>query len=325
MSPPVSPPMSLLPTLTPPPSDWPRWRTGPPVVTSRQVDDQLGLQVFLKCENLQRMGAFKFRGAYNALAQLTAEQRRGGVVAFSSGNHAQAVALSGQLLGIRTAIVMPHDAPAAKVAATRGYGAEVIGYDRHSEDRADIAGRLAAERGGVLIPPYDHPHIIAGQGTAARELMADVADLAAVFVPLGGGGLLAGTALAVKAAAPDCQVYGVEPAAGDDGQQSFRTGQIVRIDVPDTIADGAQTSSIGAHNFAVIRRDVTDVLTAGDDALVAEMRRLATYTKMVVEPTGVLGLAGLAGVAADFAGQRVGVLLSGGNLDLDRYAALLSS
>lgn len=295
-----------------------------PVVTSRLVDEQVGAQVFLKCENLQRMGAFKFRGAYNALAQLAPEQRGAGVVAFSSGNHAQAVALSGQLLGIPTTIVMPHDAPAAKVTATQGYGAEVIRYDRHAEDRSNIAGRLAEERGAVLIPPFDHPHIIAGQGTAARELLAEVPDLDAVFTPLGGGGLLAGTALAVKAARPDCRVYGVEPAAGDDGQQSLRSGSIVQIEVPTTIADGAQTSSLGEHTFEVIRRDVTDILTVPDEALVAVLRLLATYAKLVVEPTGALGLAGLQSVAADFAGQRVGVLISGGNLDLDRYAGFLS-
>ena len=295
-----------------------------PVVTSRLVDEQLGASVFLKCENLQRMGAFKFRGAYNALARLTPEHRAAGVVAFSSGNHAQAVALAGQLLGIGATIVMPHDAPAAKVAATRGYGAEVIRYDRHAQDRANIAGQVAEERGAVLIPPYDHPDIIAGQGTAARELLAEVSDLDAVFVPLGGGGLLAGTALAVKAAAPNCRVFGVEPAAGDDGRQSVRSGSIVSIDVPDTIADGAQTSSIGEQNFEIIRRDVTDVLAVPDAALVAEMRLLATYTKLVVEPTGVLGLAGLRSVANQFVGQRVGVVLSGGNLDLARYAALLA-
>lgn len=295
-----------------------------PVVTSRLLDERLGASVFLKCENLQRMGAFKFRGAYNALAQLTPEQRAAGVVAFSSGNHAQAVALAGQLLGIPATIVMPHDAPAAKVAATRGYGAEVIGYDRHVQDRANIAGQVAEERGAVLIPPYDHPDIIAGQGTAARELLAEVGDLDAIFVPLGGGGLLAGTALAVQAAAPDCRIFGVEPAAGDDGRQSLQTGSIVRIEVPDTIADGAQTSSIGEHNFAIIRRAVTDILAVPDEALVAEMRVLATYTKLVVEPTGALGLAGLRSVAADFAGRRVGVVLSGGNLDLARYAAFLS-
>lgn len=295
-----------------------------PVVTSRLLDDQLGASVFLKCENLQRMGAFKFRGAYNALAQLAPEQRAAGVVAYSSGNHAQAVALAGQLLGIPATIVMPHDAPAAKVAATRGYGAEVIGYDRHGQDRANIAGQVAEERGAVLIPPYDHPDIIAGQGTAARELLAEVGELDAVFVPLGGGGLLAGTALAVQAVAPDCRVFGVEPAAGDDGRQSLRAGSIVRIDVPDTIADGAQTSSIGEHNFAIIRSAVTDILAVPDEALVAEMRLLATYTKLVVEPTGALGLAGLRSVAAEFAGRRVGVVLSGGNLDLARYAAFLT-
>ncbi len=295
-----------------------------PVLTSRRVDEEVGASVFFKCENLQRVGAFKFRGAFNALSRFSPEQRRAGVVAFSSGNHAQAVALSARILGIPATIVMPHDAPASKVAATRGYGAEVIGYDRFAEDREVIGTALAAERGLTLIPPYDHPDVIAGQGTAGLELCEDVPGLDALFVCLGGGGLLAGSALAARELAPAIRVYGVEPAAGDDGQRSFRSGEIVRIPVPDTIADGAQTEALGRLTFPIIRREVTDVLTVTDDELVEAMRTFASTLKIVVEPTGGLGLAGVRRLRAELAGLRVGVIVSGGNVDLDRYAALLT-
>jgi threo-3-hydroxy-L-aspartate ammonia-lyase len=295
-----------------------------PVLTSRTADAELGAQLFFKCENYQRMGAFKFRGAFNALARFDERQRRAGVVAFSSGNHAQAIALSASLLGMPAVIVMPHDAPAAKVAATRGYGATVVVYDRYREDREAIGKGLAEERGMTLIPPYDHPDIIAGQGTAAKELIDEVGALDALFVCMGGGGLLSGSALAARALAPGCKVYGVEPEAGNDGQQSFRTGRIVRIEVPKTIADGAQTQQLGNYTFPIIQRDVTDVLTASDDELISAMRFFAERMKMVVEPTGALGFAAARSMKGELAGQRVGVIISGGNVDLERYATLLA-
>ncbi|HLL10092.1 MAG TPA: threo-3-hydroxy-L-aspartate ammonia-lyase [Rubrivivax sp.] len=295
-----------------------------PVLRSRTIDDEVGAQLFFKCENFQRMGAFKFRGAFNALARFDAAQRKAGVVAFSSGNHAQAIALSARLLGIPATIVMPHDAPAAKVAATRGYGGQVVLYDRYTEDREQIGDRLAEQHGMTLIPPYDHPDVIAGQGTAAKELFEEVGELDALFVCLGGGGLLAGSLLAAGALAPRCRVYGVEPEAGNDGQRSFREGAIVHIDTPRTIADGAQTQHLGKLTFDIIRRNVADVLTASDAELVECMRFFATRMKMLVEPTGCLGLAAARGMGAQLKGQRVGVLVSGGNIDLTRFCQLLA-
>jgi threo-3-hydroxy-L-aspartate ammonia-lyase len=295
-----------------------------PVLTSRRIDAEVGASVFFKCENLQRVGAFKFRGAFSALSRFTPEQRRAGVVAFSSGNHAQAVALAAALLRIPATIVMPHDAPASKVAATLGYGAEVVRYDRFAESREEIGAALATERGLTLVPPFDHPDVIAGQGTAALELCEDVPGLDALFVCLGGGGLLAGSALAARALEPEIRIYGVEPAAGDDGQRSFRCGEIVRIPVPETIADGAQTQALGTLTFPIIRREVADVLTATDEELVDAMRVFASTLKLVVEPTGCLAFAAVRRLAPRLAGQRVGVLVTGGNVDLDRYAALLA-
>ncbi|GAA2450971.1 threo-3-hydroxy-L-aspartate ammonia-lyase [Streptomyces mauvecolor] len=294
-----------------------------PVLTSRLTDAELGLSLFFKCENLQRMGAFKFRGAFNALSRFDAEQRRAGVVAFSSGNHAQAVALAASLLGIPATIVMPHDAPAAKLAATQGYGASVVPYDRYTEDREEIGAALAEERGLTLIPPYDHPHVMAGQGTAAKELFEETGPLDALFVPLGGGGLLSGTLLSAGALSPSCEVYGVEPEAGDDGRRSLRAGRIVHIDTPATIADGAQTQHLGAHTFPVIRDRVTDIVTASDAQLVSCMRLFASRMKLVVEPTGCLGLAGAAALAERYRGRRVGVIVSGGNVDVPRFAELV--
>ncbi|PRF70863.1 threo-3-hydroxy-L-aspartate ammonia-lyase [Burkholderia multivorans] len=296
-----------------------------PVMTSRTVDDALGAQVFFKCENLQRMGAFKFRGAFNALSRFDAEQRRRGVVAFSSGNHAQAIALSARMLGIPATIVMPQDAPAAKIAATRGYGGTVVTYDRYTEDREQIGRELAQRDGLTLIPPYDHPDVIAGQGTAAMELFDEVGPLDAVFTPLGGGGLLSGTALATRALSPDARLYGVEPEAGNDGQQSFRSGAIVHIDTPRTIADGAQTQHLGNITFPIIRRDVDDILTATDDELVDCMRLFASRMKIVVEPTGCLSFAGARRMKDELKGKRVGIVISGGNVDLDAFSALLAS
>jgi threonine dehydratase len=295
-----------------------------PVLTSRTVNREFGAEVFFKCENFQRMGAFKFRGAFNALSRFDDAQRRKGVVAFSSGNHAQGIALTAQLLGIPATIVMPHDAPAAKIAATREYGASVVLYDRYTEDREAIGRGLAVEHGLTLIPPFDHPDIIAGQGTAAKELFEEVGQLDTLFVCLGGGGLLSGSALATRALSPACTLYGVEPEAGNDGQLSFRSGSLVHIDTPKTIADGAQTQQLGNFTFEIIRRDVDDILTASDDQLIDAMRFFAERMKMVVEPTGCLGFAAARAMKAQLKGQRVGVIISGGNIDLQRYATMLA-
>ena len=294
-----------------------------PVLRSRTADALLGAELFFKCENLQRAGAFKFRGAFNALARFDAAQRRAGVVAFSSGNHAQAIALAGQLLGIPATIVMPQDAPAAKVAATRGYGAEVIVYDRYTEDREAIGRRLAQERGMTLVPPYDHADVIAGQGTATQELIEDAGPLDDLFVCLGGGGLLSGAALAARALSPRCRIHGVEPEAGNDAQQSLARGEIVHIETPKTIADGAQTQHLGALTFAIIRREVDDIVTASDAQLVEAMRFFAERMKLVVEPTGCLAFAGARHAGLTLTGRRVGVIVSGGNIDLSRFAALV--
>ncbi|WP_042859441.1 threo-3-hydroxy-L-aspartate ammonia-lyase [Dickeya sp. NCPPB 3274] len=295
-----------------------------PVLTSRTVNDAFGAELYFKCENFQRMGAFKFRGAMNALLQFTDEQKAAGVVAFSSGNHAQAIALSAKLLGIPATIVMPQDAPAAKIAATKGYGAQVVTYDRYTEDREAIGRELAQQHGMTLIPPYDHPQVIAGQGTAAKELFEEVGELDALFVCLGGGGLLSGSALSARRLSPNCRVYGVEPEAGNDGQQSFRSGRIVRIDTPNTLADGAQTQYLGQYTFALIRANVDDVLTVSDDELIAAMRFFAERMKMVVEPTGCLGFAAARACQHELRGKRVGVIISGGNVDLARYGQLLA-
>jgi len=290
-----------------------------PVLTSATVDALTGASVFFKCENFQRMGAFKFRGAFNALSQLEPDKRERGVVAFSSGNHAQAVALAGRILGIKTVIVMPDDAPAVKLEATRGYGAEVVQYAK-SEPREEIAGRLAAERKLTLIPPFDHPHIIAGQGTAAKELIEDAGPLDVLMTPCGGGGLLSGCAIAAKHLAPRCRVLGVEPAAGDDATQSFVKKRLISIAVPDTIADGARTPSLGKLTFPIVLRYVDDMLTVTDEELRRAMFFLWERMKIVVEPTGALAFAALFHGKISLKDQRVGIVLSGGNVDL-RWAA----
>jgi threo-3-hydroxy-L-aspartate ammonia-lyase len=295
-----------------------------PVVTSRTVDLRTGAQVFFKCENLQRAGAFKFRGAYNALSRLTAAERQRGVVTFSSGNHAQAIALAGQLLGIPRVIVMPSDAPAIKRAATEAYGGEVVAYDREKDDREAIGQRIAAERGLTVIPPYDHPHIIAGQGTAARELLDEVGRLDMLFVPCGGGGLLSGSALAAGRLAPGCQVVGVEPAAGDDATRSFRTKQLQRVSNPKTIADGARTPSLGSLTFPLVLEHVSDMTTVDDRSLLAAMLFLWERLKLIVEPTGSLAAAAVLDGRIDVKGKRVGVILSGGNVDLAQAAAWIA-
>ncbi|MQT29868.1 threo-3-hydroxy-L-aspartate ammonia-lyase [Pseudomonas helleri] len=296
-----------------------------PVLTSRTLDNDIGAQVFFKCENYQRTGSFKFRGAYNSLAQFTDAQRQGGVVAFSSGNHAQGIALAASLLKIPAIIVMPTDAPVAKVAATKGYGAEVIFYDRYTQDREAIGKALAAERGMTLIPSYDHPDVLAGQGTAAKELFDSVGPLDALFVGLGGGGMLSGTTLSTRALSPDCTLIGVEPQAGNDGQQSFNSGVIVHIDTPDTLADGAQTQHLGQYTFPIILNGVNRIVTVTDEELVWAMKFFAERMKMVVEPTGCLGLAAVRKYKAELQGQRVGVMITGGNIDIEKLGTLLQS
>lgn len=290
---------------------------------SQTADKELGAALFFKCENLQRTGAFKFRGAFNALARFDAAQRRRGALAFSGGNHAQGIALSAAMLGIPSTILMPHDAPAAKVAATKGYGGKVVLYDRYTDDREAICHKLAEEQGLTLIGSYDQPDVIAGQGTAAKELFEETGELDALFVCLGGGGLLSGSLLAAGQLAPRCKVYGVEPQAGDDARQSLRAGRIVQIPTPHTIADGAQTQSIGDITFAIIREHVEDILAVADEHLVQAMRFYAERKKIVVEPTGALSLAGALHGGVALSGARVGILISGGNVDLARYARFL--
>ena len=293
-----------------------------PALTSATVDALTGAGVFFKCENFQRMGAFKFRGAYNALSQLSADEKRRGVVAFSSGNHAQAVALAGKLLGVPRVIVMPADAPRVKVEATRGYGAEIVLYEKN-QDREEVARRISSERGLTLIPPFDHPHVIAGQGTAAKELIEDVGPLDLLLVPCGGGGLLSGCAVAAKQLSPECRVVGVEPAAGDDATRSFRTKTLQTVKDPQTIADGARTPSLGKFTFPLVMRHVDDMLTVDDGELLKSMIYIWERMKIVVEPTGALGACALLEKKLDAKGLRVGVILSGGNVDVRSIAALL--
>ena len=287
-----------------------------PVATSRTLDERLGARLFLKCENVQRAGAFKFRGAYNAIARLAPEERSRGVLTYSSGNHAQAIALASRLLGARATIVMPGNAPAAKRRATEGYGARVVEYDPATQKREEVAEGLRAQGDPVLVPPYDHADVIAGQGTAAKELFEDAGAMDVLLVCCGGGGLLSGSALAARALSPGCRVIGVEPAAGDDATRSFRTGVLHTVTNPATIADGARTPSLGSLTFPLVRANVDDMATVSDEDLVRAMRFVWERMKLVVEPTGVLGLAAALGGRVDVAGKRVGVVLSGGNVDL---------
>jgi threonine dehydratase len=295
-----------------------------PMLRSRTLDEMLGLQVFMKAENLQRMGAFKFRGGYNAVNAMSAEQRSRGVVTYSSGNHAQAVALAARMHGCHATIVMPQDAPAPKLAATRGYGAEVVTYDRYREDRTAIAARLVREQQATLIPPYDDMHVMAGQGTAALELLEDTGPLDALIVSAGGGGFLAGCAVAARHAAPGIRVYGAEPERGNDMQMSLRSGRIVSIEVPRTICDGQQTQSVGHLPFEVIQALVADVLSVPDPVVVEAMRFAFERMKIVLEPSGACALASLMQHRAQFEGQRVGIVLSGGNIGLERFIALMT-
>jgi threonine dehydratase len=291
-----------------------------PVLTSRTVNERTGAQVFFKCENLQRIGAFKFRGAYNAVSRLSPAERKRGVLAYSSGNHAQAVALAGKLLGVRVTIVMPSDAPAVKIEATRGYGAEIVLYDKHKEVREEVAERTARERGLAMVPPFDHPHVIAGQGTAAKELIEDSGSLDYLFVPVSGGGLISGCAVAASHLSPGCKVIGVEPEAGDDATRSFRTKTLQSCYNPDTIADGARTHQLGKLTFPLILRYVHDMVTVSDPELARAMLYLWERMKIIVEPTGALGAAGLFERGLPVAGKRVGVILSGGNADFKLIA-----
>jgi threonine dehydratase len=295
-----------------------------PVITSATLDERLGARAYLKAENLQRMGAFKFRGAYNRLAQLDGAARERGVVAFSSGNHAQGVALAAKLLGIPAVIVMPTDAPAAKLAATRDYGAEVVLYDRFTMNRAEIARTLADERGATLVPPYDDPAIIAGQGTSALELIEDAGALDVLLVPTGGGGLLSGSALAATALAPGIAVYGVETVAGDDWVQSLARNERVTIPVPDTIADGMQTQSPGELTFPIVRALCAGVVTVSDDELRDAMRFAFERLKLIIEPSGAAGLAAALNGRVELRGKRVGITISGGNVDAATFARLIT-
>lgn len=287
-----------------------------PVLTSRQANEKTAAHIFFKCENFQRSGAFKFRGAYHAISRLDKNQKRQGVIAYSAGNHAQAMALAGQLLQVPVTIVMPADAPTQKISATQGYGAEVILYDRHTESREEISKQLANERGLILIPPFDYSDVIAGQGTAAKELFEEVGQLDYLFVPIGGGGLIAGSAIAAKHLSPECIIIGVEPEAGNDAQQSLRSGEIVTIPVPKTIADGAQTQRLGELTFPIIRAMVKEIVTVSDNQLREQIRFFAERMKMIVEPTGCLGAAAVFNRVLDVDNKRVGIILSGGNMDL---------
>jgi threonine dehydratase len=296
-----------------------------PVFTSRTADERCGAQLFFKCENLQRIGAFKIRGAYNAIAQFTPAQRSGGVITFSSGNHAQAIALAARLLGVKAVIVMPKDAPEIKLAATRGYGGEIVPYDRYREDPDAIVGAIARERGMTVVPPFDHPQVMAGQGTVAKELIEEVGELDVLVTPVGGGGLLSGCATAARAMSPGCRIVGVEPEAGNDAQRSLAQGQIVRIATPQTIADAAQSRSLGRYTFPVLQRLGAEIVTVSDAQLIETMRFFAGRMKMVAEPTGCLGAAALLGSALEVRGLRVGVVVSGGNVDLARFASLIGA
>jgi threonine dehydratase len=296
-----------------------------PVMTSRTLDERLGATVFFKCENLQRGGAFKFRGAYNAVSRLTDEERARGVLAYSSGNHAQAVALTGRLLGVRTTIVMPDDAPASKIEGTRGYGAEVILYDKETQSREELAAQLKQERGMSLIPPYDYADVVAGQGTAALEFIEETGPLDALLTPCGGGGLLSGSALAAQAASPGCRVIGVEPELADDATRSFRTGTVQSVRNPPTIADGLRTPALGRITFPLIQAHVADMRTVTEAGIVEAMRFLWTRMKIVVEPSGAVPLAALLADPDAFRRMRIGIIISGGNVDLSNACQLFGA
>lgn len=296
-----------------------------PVLTSNYLNQKLGNEIFFKCENFQKTGAFKFRGSLNALKNLTKEQKNIGVVAFSGGNHAQGIALAGQILNIPTTIVMPIDAPKSKIDATRNYGSEIIFYDRYKDNREKITDELVKEKGATLIPSADHFDVIAGQATIAKELIDHVGELDAIFVPVGSGGLLAGTLLTIQKASPECEVYGIEPEAGNDAQQSILQGKIVKIDVPETIADGARVQYIGKHCFSIIKDSNAIIDTVKDSELIESMSFFAERLKIVVEPTGCLGLAGFIKNNEKFKNKKIGIIITGGNVDMETYSKLLTT
>jgi threonine dehydratase len=296
-----------------------------PVLTSRSLDERTGAAVFLKAENLQRVGAFKFRGAYNKISRLSGDERARGVVAVSSGNHAQAVALAATLMGTTSRILMPLDAPAIKVAGVKGFGGEVVPFDRYAEDRDGLLQDLADREGRIVVHPYDDPLVMAGQGTCTRELIDEVGAITHLFAPVGGGGLIAGCATAAKAMAPDCKVIGVEPEAGNDVQRSVESGERVSIPVPETIADGQQTTAPGKVTFPVIQRRVDQIVTVSDREIIEAMRFAFERLKMVLEPSGACAFAAVLAGRADLRGGRVGVILTGGNVDLSRFCTLVTA
>lgn len=296
-----------------------------PVLTSSYLNKKLNSEIFFKCENFQKTGAFKFRGALNALKKLNEQQKKIGVVAFSSGNHAQGIALAAKLLKIPATILMPADAPETKIAATKSYGAEIIFFDRYTESKEEIAQDMVSKNGAALISSCDHPDVIAGQGTIAKELIDSVGTLDVIFVPVGGGGILAGTLLTIKNNLPNCEIYGIEPEAGNDAQQSVAKGEIVKIDVPNTIADGAQTQNLGEYNFSIIKNNVTKIDTVTDSELIDSMRFFAERLKIVVEPTGCLGLAGFIKNNEKFKNKKIGIIITGGNVDIETYSKLLTA
>lgn len=296
-----------------------------PVLTSRTLNEQTGYEVYFKCENFQRVGAFKFRGAYNALSRLSEAEKRRGVVTHSSGNHAQGIALAAKLLGIAVTIVMPTDAPAAKLAATRDYGAEIVLYDRQVRDRSEISAELSRKRNLTFIHPYDHPHVMAGQGTAALELLEDVPDLDVLVAPVGGGGLLSGCATAVKAINPDIVIFGVETKTSNDWWQSFQTGERVKIPPPETIADGIRTQQPGALTFPIVRENVAEILLVSDEQVVQMVKLLLMRLKILAEPTGAVAPAAVLQKMVGPPGAKIGVIISGGNIDGDLLASLLGS
>lgn len=295
------------------------------VLTSNYLNDKVNNEIFFKCENFQKTGAFKFRGALNALQKLNKQQRKIGVVAFSGGNHAQGIALAAKLLKIPATIVMPVDAPKSKIEATRNYGANIIFFDRYTESREKIANDLICKNGAVLIPSGDHPDVIAGQGTIAKELIDSVGKLDAIFVPVGSGGLLAGTLLATKKNAPNCEIYGIEPETGNDGQQSILTDKIIKIDVPDTIADGAQNQHLGEYCFSIIKNGLAEMDTVTDSELIESMKFFTERLKIIVEPTGCLGLAGFIKNSEKFKNKKIGIIITGGNVDIEKLSKLLIS
>ena len=296
-----------------------------PVMRSRLLDERVGAEVYLKAEHLQRTGAFKFRGAFNAIATIPGSTRQRGVISYSSGNHAQAVARAAQLFEIPAIIVMPTDAPKSKRAATESYGAQIIDYDRYTQRREEIAAELVQERNLTLVPPFDHPDVIAGQSTCVQELFEDSGPLDQLIISVGGGGLISGSALAAHRLNPDCQIVGVEPESGNDVQLSLREGRIVEIEVPNTIADGQQTTSPGIHTFAVMQRHVEEVVTVTDLQILDAMDYLFRYQKQVVEPSGASALAALLSEEVSPAGKRVGVILSGGNISPERFIELMEA